>query len=88
MELIPTNKTVLCKRVNKSSSSVEKNGIISVEENVDLYEIVAIALDDFEIFKFKVGDIVTSCATGTSLKTDTGEEFVLMNKNYITAKLV
>ena len=89
MKFKPHNNTVLLKRTLKLDQYQNDRGVILKREKVDLYEIVDIAPEiDLAAFGFKIGDIVTTCAIGTDLKDDMGNEFVLMNADYITAKLV
>ncbi len=87
MQFEPVGNNVLVKSLNKRKEKVCDGGICYDIENVEKYEILKISLlpDYNRNFPFKVGDIVTCCATGTRIE---GTDLRLMNPDYITAKIL
>ena len=87
MKFQPVGNNVLVKCLNKRKEKVDEGGICYDVENVEKFEIVEMSLlpDYGKGFPFKVGDIVTCCATGTQIE---GTDFKLMNPDYITAKIL
>ena len=90
MKFHPHNNHLLLKKVKTSNPSPNCTGLILKMDEVDLYEVVEIppTNESKKNQMFQVGDIVTACATGTELKDNEGNKFVLMNADYITSKLV
>jgi len=89
MKFHPHNNTVLLKKVLGLGQYENDGGVILKKDCVDLYEVVELCPEnESKEFTFKVGDIVTACATGTLIKDPSGEEFVLMNCDYVTSKIL
>jgi len=83
MKLVPLKNTVICKQINKKTEIANVGGIEVQRQNVDLYEIVDLAIDDGIRFDFKVGDVVMSCSTGDELDIDGTIYFVFKHENII-----
>lgn len=94
MKFKPFNNTVLLKRINKLEHDgeelvgyqmVDNGGIIQKQFQVDTYEVIDLSPNLLsEKLVYKPGDIVVACATGTRIL----DEYVLMDADYITAKVV
>lgn len=93
-KLIPCGNTIVCKKISSSSEKLKcKNNFYYKVEDEDVPEFEIIDMhflteNDKNKFKFKIGDIIFSGATGTNVKFINGEEYFLFNPDYILGKKV
>lgn len=89
----PCGNTIVCKKISSSDNKLKsKNNFFYVEKDDDIPEFEIIDMHfltetDKNNFKFKIGDIVYSGATGTPLKLNNFEYF-LFNPEYILGKKI
>ena len=89
----PCGNTIVCKKISSSDNKLKsKNNFFYVEKDDDVPEFEIIDMHflteaDKNNFKFKIGDIVYSGATGTLLKLNNSEYF-LFNPEYILGKKI
>lgn len=92
-KLAPCGNIVVCIKVSPPCEQLKsKNNLFYVEKEDGIPEFKIIDMhflteSDKNGFRFGVGDIVYSGATGTTVKLNNGTEYYLFNPEYILGKI-